>query len=153
MLKNRAISAVQTKFTNHWQKTLDDETSNRLQFYKAIKNEFKFEEYLTTPTFEFRKAITKIRCSDHPLEVEKGRHRNIPRENRICKLCPFGEMETEEHFLTKCIFFDICKHKHDLQYIIEANDFINNVEPNQLGGYLTDAFSERKDYIEDLSLG
>ena len=25
-------------------------------------------------------SIVKLRCSDHPLEKEKGRHKNIPRE-------------------------------------------------------------------------
>ena len=92
LLKRRASSSTKLKFTDFWHKTIADEASNRLQFYKVIKNEFKFEEYLTIPIFESRKVITKIRCSDHPLEVEKGRHRNVPRESRICKLCPLGEV-------------------------------------------------------------
>ena len=60
LLKRRATSATHTNFINHWQKKIDDETSNRLQFHKIIKNEFKFEDYLTIPIFESRKAITKF---------------------------------------------------------------------------------------------
>ena len=37
----------------------------------------------------------------YPLEIELGRHRGIPAENRLCKLCR-REPETEEHFLLKC---------------------------------------------------
>ena len=147
-LKRRAVSSIQTKFTDFWHRTLRDETSSRLQFYKTIKNELKFEEYLTIPTFEYRKAIAKIRCSNHPLEVEKGRYRNIPRDSRICKLCPAGEVETEEHFLTKCTFFDRYKSKYNLQNIGDAIAFINNPEHNQLGRYLFEAFEERKKYME-----
>ena len=147
-LKRRADSSVQKRFTEFWCRTLRDEASSRLQFYKAIKNELKTEEYLTIPTFEYRKAIAKIRCSDHPLEVEKGRHRNIPRESRICKLCPLRDVETEEHFLTKCTFFDRYKPKHDLQHIRDANAFINNTDHTQLGRYLAAALAERNKYMD-----
>jgi hypothetical protein len=35
--------------------------------------------------------------------IELGRYENIPREDRICKVCqPCGEIETEHHFLTSC---------------------------------------------------
>ena len=152
LLKRRAISSTKLKFTDFWHKTIAGEASNRLQFYKVIKNEFKFEEYLTIPIFESRKVITKIRCSDHPLEVEKGRHRNVPRESRICKLCPLGEVETEDHFLTKCAFFDRLKLKHDLPHTTDSKDFVNNTEYDKLGRFLTEAFAVRMKHIENLPL-
>ena len=153
LLKKRAICSTKLKFTDFWHKTIDDEASNRLQFYKVIKNDFKFEEYLTIPIFESRKAITKIRCSDHPLEVEKGRHRNVPRESRICKLCPLGEVETEDHFLKNCAFFDRLKLKHDLPHTTDSKAFINNTEYDKLGHYLTEAFVVRMKQIENLPQG
>ena len=51
--------------------------------------------YLNISDFQIRKAITKIRCSDHVLEIEKGRHRKIPRADRICKFCDKNSIETE----------------------------------------------------------
>ena len=150
LFKRKAISVIQMKFSDFWKKTIDEETSNRLQFYKSVKNEFKMEEYLTMPIFEYRKVITKLRCSDHPLEVEKGRHLNIPRENRICKLCPLGEIETEDHFLTRCPFFDRLKLKYELAHTEEIKDFVCNTDHNQLGQYLTEAFDIRKKRIEVL---
>ena len=34
--------------------------------------------------------------------IELGRYENIPREDRICKICQSGKVETEHHFLTYC---------------------------------------------------
>ena len=132
LFNKRAVSSIQVKFTDFWNKTKQEETSNRLQFYKAIKNDLKFEEYLTIPTFESRKVITKIRCSDHQLQVEKGRHHNVPRENRICKLCPLDEMETEDHFLMRCTFFDRLKLKHYIPLVNDSKTFMNNIDYNHL---------------------
>ena len=146
-LRRRAASAMQIKFSDFWYRIHRDGTSSRMQFYRSIKNELKFEEYLLIPTFEYRKSIAQIRCSDHPLEIEQGRHRNIPRDSRICKLCPSGEVENEEHFLTKCTFFDRYKPKYDLQNIDDATAFVNNTEYNKLGRYLFEALGERKKYM------
>ena len=41
-----------------------------------------------------------MRNGTYPLEIELGRYRGIPTENRLCKLCPY-KPETEEHFLLK----------------------------------------------------
>ena len=51
--------------------------------------------------FQLRKVITKFRCSDHPLEIEKGRHKNLKLKERVCKVCK-SEIETEMHFLQRC---------------------------------------------------
>ena len=45
--------------------------------------------------------ITKFRISSHQLEIERGRYRNIPASQRICKLCNL-EVEDELHFLLEC---------------------------------------------------
>ena len=149
LFKKRAVSSTVLKFTDFWNK-IKQETSSRLQFYKAIKNDLKFEEYLTITTFESRKLITKIRCSDHQLQVEKGRHHNVPRENRICKLCPLDEVETEDHFLMRCTFFDRLKRKHYIPLVNDSKTFMNNIDYNHLGRYLTEAFDIRKKYIDEL---
>jgi hypothetical protein len=40
--------------------------------------------------------------SNHKLIIELGRYKYISREDRICKVCQSGEVETEHHFLTSC---------------------------------------------------
>ena len=85
-------------FINFWGETLGDPSLSRLQFYSVVKKDFSFEKYLELPDFTLRKNIAKFRCSDHALEIEKGRHKKIPREGRLCKVCKDKEIETEDHF-------------------------------------------------------
>ena len=75
---------------------------SKLRFYKTFKNSFSRESYLDLVSdFQLRKVITKFRCSDHPLDIEKGRHRKLKVEERICKVCQ-TDVETELHFLQNC---------------------------------------------------
>ena len=108
----------------------------------------RIEPYLDVPNFEDRKSIARLRCSNHPLHIEQGRHRHIPRENRLCRLCPSKKVETEEHFLTECTFFNRYRPNYDLKNQDDAKNMILNTDPIVLGKYLTEAFSERKKYRE-----
>jgi hypothetical protein len=56
-----------------------NETS-KLYIYSKIKSELKLENYLL---FQNETIITKFRMSDHSLEIETGRYKNITREERI----------------------------------------------------------------------
>jgi hypothetical protein len=53
-----------------------------------IKNIFQF--------VKIRQLITKFRSSDHNLEIEKGRYKNIPCQQRLCNTC--NNIEDEDHF-------------------------------------------------------
>ena len=55
---------------------------------------------------KYRHAISKIRCSSHLLQIEKGRHANpkIPIDERLCSSC--GIIEDEFHFVIECTLFD-----------------------------------------------
>jgi hypothetical protein len=44
----------------------------------------------------------QYRISNRKLQIERGRYENIPREERICKLCDSGEVENEFHFAITC---------------------------------------------------
>jgi hypothetical protein len=46
--------------------------------------------------FNSRKILTKFRISDHKLEIEIGRYKKVPREQRICKACKV--LDDEKHF-------------------------------------------------------
>ena len=58
------------------------------------------ESYLSISNFEYRKLITKLRINEHNLLIEKGRHLNIPREQRLCSHCKC--IDDEKHFLLHC---------------------------------------------------
>ena len=142
---------MEKRFSEYWNKVVHEDTA-RLLFYKSIKSEQGFEPYLDIPNFEDRKSIARLRCSNHPLHIEQGRHRHIPRENRLCRLCPSKKVETEEHFLTECTFFNRYRPNYDLKNQDDAKNMILNTDPIVLGKYLTEAFSERKKYREWFSL-
>ena len=68
--------------------------------------------------------LTKFRLNDHTLEVELGRYKNTPRNQRLCKTCKVLEDEVQ--------FFLFCKINDNLR--LPFVDFIESKFPsfNQL---------------------
>lgn len=61
------------------------------------------QKYITMPIpANARRSIALIRTRSHTLEVEKGAWGNVSREQRFCKLCDQGQVETEAHVLLTC---------------------------------------------------
>ena len=72
--------------------------------YIIFKNNIKLENYLCQiKNFKHRIALSRLRLSNHPLMIEKGRHMRpkIERNNRTCFHCK-DKIENESHFLTSC---------------------------------------------------
>ena len=64
----------------------DINNSPRLSTYCRFKHDFNQEGYLNFITVKkYRIPLSKLRISAHNLEIEKGRHLNIPRAERTCK--------------------------------------------------------------------
>jgi hypothetical protein len=104
---------------------------------------------------EQRILLSKLRISNHNLEIERGRHRGLQAKEGICKLC-LKDVEDEIHLLLKCEalqnvrtpFIDLInnnnynfKHLHDLdireQFIwLMSNE--DNVIINQLSDMIID---------------
>ena len=126
-------SQIDKKYFDYWKTELLRPGISRMEFYKEIKGEFGMENYLNIEDFDTRKAIAKIRCCSHSLEIEKGRHNNIARVDRICRLCDKGEVETEEHFLLKCNRYDSLKSKHDLCGCTSVFELFSNLEQGKAG--------------------
>ena len=82
------------------------------------------------------------------MEIEKGRHKKIPREGRLCIVCKDKEIETEDHFLTKCKFYDNLKIKHNFTEPISSFTFMCDTAPEKLAKYLFNAWTERENAIE-----
>ena len=84
------------------------------------------ESYLIQVTnTSHTRALTKLRLSDHKLEIESGRYirPKINRENRTCKLCskPDRQAPVEDKFcfITKCDNFMQMKNLR--------NEFFNEI--------------------------
>ena len=109
-LRHDAKKFIYKSFVDYWKNNIL-EKKGRLEFYSKHKHTFEFEEYLNIVCFNKRKALTKLRCSDHELEIERGRHKNVPRDARLCKLCTMEKIETEEHFLFECKYYEDIRKK------------------------------------------
>ena len=80
-------------------------SNKKLKFYSTFKQVFKFEQHLDSILYyKNRKLLTKFRCSNHQLEIEKGRHKKTPKKERLCQLCA-KQVETKKHYLTFCPLF------------------------------------------------
>ena len=102
--------------------------------------------------FHLRKCISKLRCSSHILQIEKGRHTNQPRAERLCRFCNLGEIETEDHLLIRCTFYKALRTKYNITSYSDSKILFTTTPPNVIGQFLAEAFETRKEKIENRSL-
>ena len=77
--------------------------NSKLRTYAKIKKEPGLESYLSTVTnVDKRNHLSKVRLSNHGLNIEKRRLEVYRRE---CQLCPGHLVEDETHFLLSCTTF------------------------------------------------
>ena len=83
--------------------------NGKLRTYLKIKANFGFEKYLSIlHNFQYRQVLSKFRISNHKLRIETGRYSRplIELEDRVCNHCFSDDIETEEHFLITCNFYN-----------------------------------------------
>ena len=99
-IKNSTKCVVKEKYDQIILEKLStfDENS-KLFLYNKLKNEIKLEDYLSTLK-NSRKILTKFRINDHNIEIEIGRYKKVPREQRICKACKV--LDDEKHLFLHC---------------------------------------------------
>ena len=104
-------SKLRERYQEFWKNKLwNDERKkggNKLRSYREFKRDIKFEGYLNEiKIFNHRSDLTKLRCSAHKLNIEKGRYKKpiVPVEERICTKCNKGEIEDEFHLFV-CDFY------------------------------------------------
>jgi hypothetical protein len=66
--------------------------SNSLKIFPMKKNYAEYRFHQNQQIYKMRQLFTKFRVSDHSLEIESGRYKNITREERICKNCNLNEI-------------------------------------------------------------
>ena len=75
------------------------------------------QTYLTKPIDKkFKRLLTKFRLSNHSLNIEIGRHRNVIKYNRLCTCCNFQDIEDEFHFILKCPLYNDLRKKFLKKY-------------------------------------
>ena len=112
------------------------ETNSKLDLYVTLKDSFGAEDYLNTPDYKIRKAITKLRISAHKFPIEVGRYTNTPKQERICPLCNDG-VGSEEHYLLNCANHKICQERNPvLNNIMSMNPNFNDMETKDKCKYI-----------------
>ena len=94
----------------------DINASTKSSFYKIIKHDFCFEEYLDILPFKSRITLTKFRVTNHALPIEVGRWENTERENRHCPFCAGNVLGDEFHYLFECHQFQTDRTKYIKNY-------------------------------------
>jgi hypothetical protein len=93
---------LEEKYLTFWKHEL--ENSSKLTFYSTFKTDLNLENYLVFIKDPYkRKCLSRLTVSNHNLQIEIGRHQNIPREERLCKICNSGEVENETHCKAYCM--------------------------------------------------
>ena len=82
-----------------WLQTIDN--MPKLRTYKLFKRTVGKESYLDLPP-QYRKTLAQFRAGVFPLELERGRWRGKPVEERICRQCTMLAVESEYHYLVEC---------------------------------------------------
>ena len=74
----------------------------KLRLFKSYKTTFDADNYVCKHFSKRKRSLfAQLRVGILPLEVEAGRDRNIPPENRLCPFC-VNMPEDEIHFMCIC---------------------------------------------------
>ena len=87
------------------------------------------EPYLLCVTkTEKRQCLSKLRCSNHSLIIEVGRHKKLQVNERLCPKC--NEIEDEIQFISSCALFDTVRKKF-IQEIIEIDQTFSQLDDEE----------------------
>ena len=92
---------MKQEYFSYWQNTLQH--SQKLEFYRSFKTDHTSSSYLDlTRGTAGRRALVKLRISNHKLMTEIGRYNQTTKDNRHCPFCGCIVIEDDFHFLFHC---------------------------------------------------
>ena len=122
--------------------------------YQHLVDNFCLQYYLTKSIdWKFKKLLIKFRISAHSLNIEKGRHSGVRRNDRNCSKCNSTSVEDEFHFILECLFYRELRSKYIKRYyfnhpstfkLVQLLSVQNNKELVNLGKYLYFASVKRE---------
>ena len=106
----KSINILSEKMYDIWDEEIP--LNHKLTTFNSIKESHDIEFYLHKIEDRYaRKVLSSLRLSCHPLRIETGRYRKIPRENRLCENCTLNVIEDEQHFITICPLYSQYRSK------------------------------------------
>ena len=130
----------------------------KLRSYKIIKENFEVNDYVIYNIGrEQRTLMAKFRMGILPINIELGRFRQIPLEDRHCYKCT-NVIEDEVHFLIQCqvyqnlrapLFAIACNVNSSF---VDMNDFekfkfLLNVIWKESAKFILEAWRERQNFV------
>ena len=101
--------------------------SEKLRYYNLYKFDKSIEDYLLLNLSRYQRSIfAQFRHGILPLEIEVGRYRNAPLQDRICQLCSTA-VEDEIHFLCDCPAY-ACKRENLYDKAKELEPSFNDMD-------------------------
>ena len=98
MVKERLID----QFKQIWFGLIYD--SAKCLNYIIFKTTHCFESYIKYLPDDLRIALSKFRCVNHKLPIERGRFWGVARDDRICDLCNSAKLGDEYHYIFECTY-------------------------------------------------
>ena len=95
---------------NERESRIRSSTSSMMVYYVDLVSDEKSCIYDSFLCDDARFLITRWRLSNHDLQIEKGRRRDIPREQRVCDLCE--TLEDEQHVIFQCPRYMDIRQRH-----------------------------------------
>ena len=120
-LYKKIMSSLKDMFIQSWRQQCTN--CSKSCHYYLYKPNFGLESYLVSLPWCYRVAFTKLRTSNHKLPIEKGRYRNLPREERKCNLCNLEKIGDEFHFLLECPKLENIRTKYIPKYFCVKPNF------------------------------
>ena len=103
------VSSMKQEYISYWQNTLQH--SQKLEFYRSFKTDHTSSSYLDlTRGTAGRRALVKLRISNHKLMIEIGRYNQTTKDNRHCPFCGCNVIEDEVHFLFQCPTYSMIRN-------------------------------------------
>lgn len=137
-------------------------TSPKSMLYQHLVDNFCLQTYLRRPiNYISKKFISIFRTSSHSLNIEKGRHNKVPRNERFCNHCNKKDLEDEFHFILICPFYVELRKKYIKSFYYKKPSVfklvkllsVNNIkELNNLGKYLSSAFKMRAQHCNNTTV-
>ena len=104
------VSSMKQEYISYWQNTLQH--SQKLEFYRSFKTDHTSSSYLDlTRGTAGRRALVKLRISNHKLMIEIGRYNQTTKDNRHFPFCGCNVIEDEVHFLFQCPTYSMIRNK------------------------------------------
>ena len=86
--------------------------TQKLEFYRSFKTDHTSSSYLDlTRGTAGRRALVKLRISNHKLMIEIGRYNQPTKDNRHCPFCGCNAIEDEVHLLFQCPTYSMIRNK------------------------------------------